>query len=285
MKYRFAALLLSCLVTVSLGACTSAPDQVINTQTQVLQSDPTNLTALIERGNAFREKNDIASALVDHNRAIELAPENGRAWMARGQDYLHSKQYERAVEDFNEAIRFNPQLSEAFALRGEARVKLEQDFELAVSDLERAINAGRRDADTYRYLGQARFRLGQRAQALEAYLSSAELTPNSTEALDQALEQGLQDARLYIQRARVLKERRQYTNALGDLNQALRLNPQSAEAFEERADVYFASGDCVRAENDLRAACQLQNRKLCSSISLGCSTPAATESASVDLTP
>ncbi|MEZ0367765.1 MAG: tetratricopeptide repeat protein, partial [Candidatus Sericytochromatia bacterium] len=152
------ALLSGCLLG-SLNACSSVADTVINNQTQVLKQDPGNVSALIERGNAFREKNDYASALADHSKAIELGNSNARAYFARGLDYLALNQYEKALEDLSKALTLNPELNEAYARRGESRVRLQSEYQKAIDDFDKAQSLGFSDARMQRYRGQAYFRL------------------------------------------------------------------------------------------------------------------------------
>lgn len=280
--------LVATLSLTALSACTSQADQIINTQTKVLQQDPNNVSALIERANAFKDKSDFTNALTDYNKAIELSPSSARAFLGRGQTYLGLNQYEKALEDLNKSIAFNPDLNEAYASRGEARVKLQSDFQAALTDFDRAIALGYNNPNLYRYRGQAYFRLNQRNQAVEAYLKASEIPTGNVEltseassiriaALDEAIDFGLSDGRLYQQRGTLYRLRGSYNSAITDFTEAIRLNPQQASAFEERADAYYAGGMCTRAEDDLRAACRLENRRLCQAINLNCSpTPSAT---------
>lgn len=279
---RLLALALLSSLVMGLGACTSAADTVIQTQTRVLQQDPGNVSALIDRGNAFRDKGDYVNALADHNRAIELSPTSARAFLGRGLDYLAQSNYEKAIEDLSKSITLNPELSEAYARRGEARVKLQTEYQAALNDFDKAISQGYTDTtQLQRYRGLALFRLGQTAQAIDAYLKAAasatESTPSAQrdaqiDALSEAIGLGIEDVRLYQRRAMLMRFRKSYDRAIEDLGAVIRLNSQQASAYEERADLYYTIGRCTLAEQDLRTACRLQNRKLCEAITLGCSS-------------
>jgi tetratricopeptide (TPR) repeat protein len=268
----------------ALSACTSATDQIISTQTKVLQQDPNNVSALIERGKAFRDKNDFTSALTDYNKAIALSDTSARAYLGRGLAYLGLNQYENAITDFTKTISLSPDLGEAYARRGEARVKLQSEYQLALNDFDKAQSLGYSTSGLYRYRGQAYVRLGNKTQAVEAFLKAAELQPGNTDvdpeilaALNEAIDLNLQDPRLYLQRGRLLRTKRDYSDAINDFTESIRLNAQQPRAFEERADAYYSSGQCTRAQDDLRSACRLDNRSLCDAISLSCSpTPSAT---------
>lgn len=279
--------LLASLALGSLSACTSQTDTIINNQTQVLRADPNNVSALIERGNAYRDKKEYTLALADHNKAIELSASSGRAYLGRGMDYLALNQYEKALADFNQAITLNPELNEAYARRGETSVKLQMNYQQALADFNKALTLGYINKDLYRYQGQAYFRLNQRDQAIEAYLKAGEpdavgangsvsdlqVSELQLETLTEALDLGLIDPRIYLQRGKLRRIKKQYTSAVEDFSKALAMNSQNPEIYEERADAYFSMGQCTRAEQDLRSACRLGNRRLCEAITLGCSVP------------
>lgn len=277
----------------SLSACTSKADTIITNQTKILQSDPSNVSALIERGNAFREKGDYAEALVDYNKAIQTSPDSARAYLGRGINYLALNQYENALTDFNKTIALNPEQNEAYARRGEARVKLQTGYSEALADFEKAIALGYTNPDLYRYRGQAYIRLGQKDQAIEAYLKSAGLTginansnisdirvsSSQLDALNEAVDLGLKDIRLYLLRGKLRRLDKRYDGAIDDFTQAIQINPELTEAYEERADAYFSDGQCTRAEQDLQSACKINNRRLCEAIQLGCTvTPVVSAS-------
>lgn len=274
MRFIQHLLLVPCLLG-ALVACSTAADQVISTQTRVLTQDPNNVSALIERGDAFNDKADLASALIDLNKAIQLAPDSFRAFQARGVAYLKGKQYENALTDFNHALELNPELSTALALRGQTRVLLERDFQAALNDLTQAEQMGARSSDLFRYKGLAQFRLGQREAAIASYIQAAEIEPENLAALNEAIAIGLDNERIYLKRGTAQRLKKDYSKAITDFNQVIKLNPQNALAYEERADAYYATGDCEAAEKDLQTACRLSDRKLCSAISLSCSTPSA----------
>lgn len=270
----------SLLVFLPLTSCTSQADQIINTQTEVLIQDPTNVSALIERGNAFRDKDELTQALSDHSRAIELEPKSYRAYLARGQDYLDLKQYENALKDYNTALEINPESLAAYAKRGQTRVLLQENYAEALKDLNQAIVGGYREAEAYQYRAEAQYRLGDKDKALEDYLEASRLDPDNVDSVDSAIKLGFEDYRLYLQRGIAYKNKKSYSKAISDFTASIKMNAQNPDAFEERADAYYANGECTSAERDLRTACALQDRKLCEAISLGCSSASASPSSS-----
>lgn len=272
MKKALLRITLAAFTLSTAVACTSAADQVINTQTQVLTQDPTNVSALIERANAFRDKNDFTSALSDLNKALELQPSSFRARLARGKVYLGLKQYENALTDFERTVELNVDSLEGLALKGKTQILLEQNFAQALSDLNSAITKGYNEPDAFSDRAVAHFRLNNKDQAIDDFLKAAELKPEETAALDRAIQLGLEDYRIYFQRGLAHKNDRSYNSAIDDFNDSIRLNGRHAQSFEERSDAYFAQGNCDRAESDLRMACEIDERRLCDAIRLTCAS-------------
>ena len=80
--------------------------------------DPKYATAFINRGNAYREKDDIVRAAEDYSGAIEADPTNAVAFNSRGGAYLMVGDLDHAVAYYNEAIRLQPRYALAFFNRG-----------------------------------------------------------------------------------------------------------------------------------------------------------------------
>lgn len=287
-------LCLSSLVAATLcwSSCTSEADQLINRQSEVLQADPNNVSALILRAEGFTEKNELQKALIDLNRAIELSPESARAYLVRSEVHIRDRAYESALNDTNKAIEFNAELSKAYAIRGQARVELEQNFPQALTDLEEAIQKGENTALVHRYRGKALIRLDRKTEAQAAYQEALnKLAPppakgqersQGREMVDiatEAIQQTGATAGFYESRGEGYRLQKEYSSAIEDFTQVIRLNPQSALAFEKRADAYYATGRCEQAVSDLRTACRLGQSSLCEQLSLGCASPSPEASA------
>lgn len=296
-----------CLIALLGGvwtatACTSEADKLINRQSEVLQADPNNVTALILRAEGFKEKNENAKALIDLNRAIDLAPESARAHLIRSEVYFQDRAYENALTDANKALTINTELSKAYAIRGQARVALEQDFAQALVDLDDAIQKGENTPEVHRYRGKALVRLNRKSDAQLAYQEAlnqlsnrSSSTTNSSvdrvqgrqmvEIATEAITQTGANAIFYESRGEGYRLQKQYDAAIDDFTEVIRLNPQSASAFQKRADAYYATGKCDQAVADLRTACRLGNSSLCDQISLGCNSPTPQVSADLSIDP
>ena len=64
--------------------------------------------AYIERGNAWRDKNDYDKAIQEYDEAIRIAPNCALAYRERGLAWYFKKDFDKADKDFEEAHRLDP---------------------------------------------------------------------------------------------------------------------------------------------------------------------------------
>jgi tetratricopeptide (TPR) repeat protein len=81
--------------------------------------------------------------------------------------------------------------------------------------------------------------------------------PEALQDFDQAIALQPNAADAYYNRAQVYAAQRQVERAMADLNQAIQLNPQLAEAYGNRGLLYMNQGDRAKALTDLRQAAAL----------------------------
>src|SRR3954453_13399813 len=66
--------------------------------------------ALLNRGIAYYDSNDLEKALADYSSAIQLNPKNAEAFHDRGDLLLRQGSLEPAIADYTEALRLNDRL-------------------------------------------------------------------------------------------------------------------------------------------------------------------------------
>ena len=115
-------------------------EEAIETLSEDIRSDPTNVDAYVKRGAAYtamyhygpprlrRGEGDalLEQAVEDCTRAIDLDPGSADAYIGRGSVYNRWRQTDRANQDFDmaiellsEAIRLGPNNAETYFVRGE----------------------------------------------------------------------------------------------------------------------------------------------------------------------
>jgi Flp pilus assembly protein TadD len=75
---------------------------------------------LTQRGYAYFRKGDLAQAIENATRAIEINPEAIDAYGVRGDSHFQMENLDQAIADYSKAIELNPQLAGAYRKRAGA---------------------------------------------------------------------------------------------------------------------------------------------------------------------
>jgi Flp pilus assembly protein TadD len=84
------------------------------------------------------QQKDLAGAIEDFNRAIELRPTLVTAYEGRGASFMRQARFDLAVKDFTAALKLNPGNPESYANRGLTLIILGRERE-ALSDLQKCV--------------------------------------------------------------------------------------------------------------------------------------------------
>lgn len=184
-------------------------------------TDPQHAFAWLALGHCRFQRGDFARAAACYGTCIALSPDAHWSWFDRGLAHLEMHDYKSAKVDFGRAIALNAAHAEAWLNRGVAELSLAEP-ELAAADFTRALEL--QIPNTRVYLMRAR------ARALAGDATGA--------AADRkiGLEQQPTDETSWVARG-VAKLRSDPQGALADFEQALKLNPQSRAALEDKAHV------------------------------------------------
>lgn len=83
-------------------------DEIIARCTSALALDPPDVSFLIERAGALLNQNNNAQAMVDYQRAIEIAPDNAEAYRGRADAHFNLGNFDSAIADYDAALRRDP---------------------------------------------------------------------------------------------------------------------------------------------------------------------------------
>ena len=206
-------------------------------------SSPIHSEAFNNRGIARKAKGDLEGALQDYNEAIRLKPDYADAFNNRGNARRQGRSGRRAA-GLRRGYPAQARLCRAFNNRGLAR-KAKGDLEGALQDYNEAIRLKPDDADlsttgALRAATKAIWRGRCRITTRPSGSSQTMPTPSTTGAL-----RGTTKAI--------------WMGALQDYNEAIRLKPDYADAFNNR-------GNCApRQRATLRARCRITTRPSASS--------------------
>lgn len=211
----------------------------------ILEKNPTNVNALINRGFAYSNLHGYNKALRDFDKAIEVAPNNAAARNNRGFALLATGDTKGAIADFDKAISVDPQLAAAFHGRGVALFKQGQK-EKALADLDKAVELSPKNPALFHNRGLVKQALGNGDAALADFEKAIELAPNN--------------AALVRTRGLCRFTLGDFGAARKDFTRSIEIDPDYAKAFHSRGLVLQKLGDKEKAKEDYVKAKKLSEK-------------------------
>lgn len=235
-------------------------EDAIKSYNKAIALDRRYVPTLMKRGKAYRKMNQYNWAIKDFTRVIGIDPGNPAAYLERGTARHASGKFTEAAADFGKAVALNPEDGEAYAKRGRVWMAaglpdracddMEKACELGACDDLRAATAERAclsldsaSAGKWSQVCYEKVVNGEWHQAIKAATLAIYYDPDAVNP--------------YINRSWAHAEIGEFEKALEDCNEALRLTPENAMAFNNRGLVYEKKGEMYRAEKDYFKACEL----------------------------
>ncbi|MFT3882443.1 MAG: serine/threonine-protein kinase [Gemmatales bacterium] len=181
--------------------------------------DPHSFSTWFSLGNVHLELGQPEFALACFNTCISLRPDSYKAWYNRGLAYSKMKFWDLAGQDYDEALRMNPDMVEAYIQRAAVNMSFSR-FKQAEKDLTSALNCGTHPTRVYFMRSSVRSRLNDKPGAEQDRQEGLKLTPT--------------DELSWVARSEV-RERTDAKAALDDIEEALKLNPLSLYALQQKA--------------------------------------------------
>ena len=200
-------------------------------------TDPRNAREAFDAGMRLMKTTRYDQAILNFNRAVDLAPDYTEAYRMRGRAYVAQSDAAMAIRDFSRVSELQPRDAAILAERG--FVQLDQkDYPAAIADADRAIALDSKLARAYNLRASARRATGDSRRAIEDFTKAIALEPN----LDN-----------YFQRASTYQKLGEHILAVADFDQALAEDPQQPHIYYARARSRAALGDNAGAQADLLA--------------------------------
>ncbi|MBI4615033.1 MAG: tetratricopeptide repeat protein [Planctomycetes bacterium] len=213
--------------------------------TRAIQLDQDFTMAYVNRGIARREQGDLAGAIADHTQAIEIDPTLPAAYSNRGSARHAQGDLAGASADFTRAIELAPGFAPAYVNRGSLRNE-QGDLAGAIADYTRAIELDPDFAMAYNNRGNAKWAQRDLAGAIADYTRAIELDPDFAMA--------------YVSRGVARYDQRDFNGAIADYTRAIELDPEHAAAYNGRGFARHAEGDLAGAVADFTRAIELDQR-------------------------
>jgi len=135
---------------------------------KAIELDPKNPVVYSARGNVKLNTGELDEAIADHSKAIELDPSRRAPYINRGVAKIDKDDLEGAIADYTKAIELDPKVAAAYLNRGNARLQ-KGDATGARSDFEQAVQFAKDDAAYARFalfLLNSREKVGEPAAGL-----------------------------------------------------------------------------------------------------------------------
>ncbi len=246
----------------------------ISDYTAVLGAQPTHAKLYVNRGNARRVLGEQAEALKDYGHALRLDPADDAAWWNRGVARARAGDAAGAIADFDECLRLKPNHFLAQLDRARARIGLGRTAE-ALADLDRALNAAPRQPQLLYARGLVLDALRQPAAAVADFTAAIaqEKTLNghyhqaraAARAAAGDLNGAEEDRRLVRKAAAALSlmalsrlASENGRNALGLLDDAIELDPETADHYVQRGKLHQRFDRHAQAVADFSRALELR---------------------------
>jgi len=164
---------------------------------------------LYRRGDESLKNKHFDKAIDDCTKAIALDPNNAGAYATRGEAFRMKSQYDKAIDDCTKAIALDPNNAGAYATRGEAFLENKQ-FDKAVDDFNKAIELD----------------------------PNCPLKDNLNKAKEELKKAASTEAKAYLESGIAYREKGNCDQAIADLTQAIKLDPNNATAYFSRGLAY-----------------------------------------------
>ncbi len=255
-------------------------DRAIEVYSQLLESDPNDVNALMWRSLAYRRIDEIELATVDVERMLRIQPENVIAIALRGELYHIAGNAEQALVCYEGCIQLKPDWNVPYADRANL-YRQRGDLSLAEADMEHALALNQPFPLLYLMRAMLRHQLGNlegaRADEQQALKMSSKVRdlllypeahlPYVMDVFDWAVafysrmvEQMPASALPYLGRADVYRLAGRHSQALADYNRAAHLDAKEYEIYVRRGQAYRHLGQNEQAVADFRQALGLARR-------------------------
>ncbi|PSB19941.1 tetratricopeptide repeat protein [Phormidesmis priestleyi ULC007] len=207
---------------------------------QAIATQPDFTEAYYNRGLARFKLNDLTGAITDYTTAIRLDANNTRFYFARSLTYLNQGVLQAAIADAEQVIRLNANHAGAYNLLGNLWQRKAQ--------IGKAIVHYKKAAELY--LEQKDAANCRRCMAI-----AQQLKPKSPDQLAQSsapIEIGE-----FINQASDKARRGDFAGAIEDLDWAIQIDPDDAEAYAARGQVLEKMGNPDYASENYQLAARL----------------------------
>ena len=257
--------------------------EVILTTDSIISIDPNNYEALVLKGRALFNLDEIDSGITYLSKAIQINPQIPETYSHRAVMYNFTRDYDLAIEDMNVAIDGDPKNMEYLNIRGGLFFKITsydkalhdynyildsipdnynilvyratiyriiEDYEKATKDIQKAIELDPENELAYEERAYLKLMLNNTQGSINDYsLVIEKLESNSNQDIFLAY--------TYNNRGFAYYKSGDHDRALADINYSIELFPNNSYAYKNRALIFIAKNELIIACSDLEKATEL----------------------------
>lgn len=174
------------LAWLTIGRCEAWRDSVSLFSDAIALFDgrtgqETNLSrAYTDRGNAYREENQLDSAVADFTQATRINPQASRPWLLLGETHLAMGQLVASAEGYGRAVQVAPELAAGWTGRSVALRKL-GELPQSLAAAGEAVRLSPDDPAVYNTRGRVWKEMDRPEEALQDFNRVVELAPQRVE--------------------------------------------------------------------------------------------------------
>jgi|GEM_PF-759159 len=218
-------------------------------------SDPKSIKAILGLAEVYFKEADIAAAGKVLNEALVTFPKEAELYKAQGRFLYLEKKFVDAEAAFKKAIELKPTMVEPRVDLGDLYMNVFHKVPEAMEAYRAAIGLNPSNAGAHYALGMALKSSGAVGEAKEEFEEARRLEKNNPLPL-YAL-------------ARLATEHKDYDNGLKYLTEVLIIQPQSAQVYLERGDIYLMKGAPKKALAEYQQAAEIDPKFAGAQIKLG----------------
>lgn len=212
-------LFITLLIILSLGLVSFKRSTVwqnsIGLYSDILKKHPHSYEALSSIGVEYMLRNDFSKATQCLNQAINEKPDYYKSHYNRGLLFARTNQPEKAIEGFTRCLQLK-KYTKAYTARAAVYYEMNQ-IEKAINDANNALTQDALNANANYVIANCYNSLNELDKAMFHYNTAIKAEPN--------------DAMMYLKRAILYGKKQQFEHCISDLNQAIYINNQLAEAY------------------------------------------------------
>lgn len=214
-------------------------ESTIESLTAQIEADPTNLSARLQRAQAYFRQGDFDEAIHDFDLAIKQKPDDASFFRRRALAHTRAGEPDGAIADYTESLRLEPRNLEALANRGLAHAQ-KGEHDQAIADYTEGLRLNSRDAILFYNRGNAHYCKGDYQRAIDDYSETLRIDSHNLWGLGN--------------RGKAYLLVGEPARAIADFSRLLQLDPSNIKALCDRASAQLDLGRTDRALADYSEA-------------------------------